>query len=284
MANVALQITCPVSASTPFGRIPFLQHTPSDVSKKQPLIIYLHGAGNRSLVQDTTTVLGVQSSSEGLPWLTNSANTGTNGLLPSFDDVEGETFRYYILAPQLYGKPGASTELWNNQYITRMMDYAVANLNVDTTRFYLCGYSLGAGGTVIAIGTSSINRRLAAAAGVSPGYGQSGNFTYIAKSGIPFHLIHAANDTTASIGVSDTIIKGIRLKRPLMDPKYNRLQTGGHGIQFTMFDLTEGDVRNQTNGTGSGQTIIDEPWTHYPSMFNFFLRHRKLNAFDPYYP
>jgi hypothetical protein len=295
--NQALQITCPVSSDIPFGRIPFLRYDPQDTSKPQPLLFYLHGAGSRSLTQTTTTVRHIEQSSEGVLYYTNSAHPTTGGIFPSItDDITGEVFEFYMLAPQLYGDPstnsGSLARTWTNTHITRLVDYAkdpANGMNIDWTRFYLTGYSLGAGGTMTALAFDNINTLLAAAGGTSPGYfagnGSDGlGYQRIARSGVPIFWCHAAGDTTASISISDSMIRNIRQRRPLVDPIYHRWQTGSHGVQFRLYDLTEGDLYPQTLGTGSGQTVIAEQHLNKPGFFKWLLRHKRTDNNLPYYP
>lgn len=295
--NQALQITVPTSTSTPYGRIPFLRYDPVNESQPQPLLIYLHGAGGRSLTQDTTTVRTVERSSEGVLYYTNSSHPTTGGIMPSFvDDLTGNTYEFYMLAPQLYGDPstnsGPLARAWTNQYITEMFDYARDSshgMNIDWSRVYLCGYSLGAGGTMTALAFDNVNTVLAAAGGVSPGYfagnGSDGlGYQRIARSGVPIYWCHAAGDTVASVSISDSMIRNIRQRRPLVDPIFHRWQTGSHGVQFRLFDLTEGDTYPQTNGSGSGQPVIDEEHVNRPGFFKWLLRHTRSENVLPYYP
>lgn len=289
MAMTALQLT---GQSTPTGRIPFLQYSPVNTAKPQALIIFLHGQNKGSNVHDTTSVLSVQGSDSGLPYLCNSANPSTEGILPAFNSPKtGEEFEFYVLAPQLhYNDPyptGSSlTTLWKDNYVTAMISYAKANLNIDRTRIHLTGYSLGAGGTVVAATNPTINRQIASWSGFAPGYGDgnSVNHLYLAKSGLPGWLVHSASDANAPVAVSDRIIRKIRDNRPLIDPKYFRYADGSHNSQYRLWDTSVGDTYNQTNGTGLGQFIISQLAVHNPNFFQWLLLWQKFEPVDPYYP
>ena len=284
----ALQLT---GQSTPSGRIPFLRYTPADTSKPQPCIIFLHGQNKGSNVHDTTSVLTVMGSDSGLPYLCNAANPQTGGILPSYTNLRtGETFEFYVLAPQLYySQPypqGSSlTTLWKDEYILQMINYARTQLNVDWHQIHLTGYSLGAGGTVVGATNPKVNRQIASWSGFAPGYGNGSgvNHAYLAKSGLPGWLIHCAPDTTASISVSDTIIKKIRDAKPRIDPKFYRYQTGTHNSQYRLWDTSVGDIYDMTNGSGANQPIIAERAVHSPNWFQWLLLQYRAEFQDPLY-
>lgn len=289
MANVAAQLT---GQSTPTGRIPYLLYTPQDLSKKQPAIIFLHGQNKGSNVHNTTSVLSIQGSDAGLPYLCNSANPSTGGILPSFAHPRtGVMSEFFVVSPQLYySNPyptGTSlTTLWNNTYITAMLNLLATIPQVDMTRVHLTGYSLGAGGSVVAATSPAINRRLASWSGFAPGYGNSSSLdhAYLAKSGLAGWLTHCAPDTTAGISVSDSIISKIRAAKPLNDPRFNRHQTGTHNSQYRVWDIDNNDMYDQTLASGSGGAIIAEKDNRtIMNWFQWLLLWERIEQVDPYY-
>jgi len=112
-------------------QIGFYEYKPADYNlypnKKYPLIIFLHGIGERG--NGTTELPRVLS--YGIPSLINQGATMK---------YNGETF--LVLSPQLPTWLG----MWENYFVDEMLDYAYANLQVDTNRVYLTGLSLGGGG------------------------------------------------------------------------------------------------------------------------------------------
>jgi predicted peptidase len=294
--NQKILITVPVTSTTPNGRIPILRYDPQDESKPQALIIYLHGANCRSELQDLTTVGIIEDSSSGVPYYTNSAHPTTGGILPSYNAPDGEEFEFYVIAPQLWGRPNVTTApgntLWNNTYIDHVFDYAenpANGMNIDWGRVYLCGYSLGAGGTFTALTYINNSNRIAAAAGVSPGYFLGGNTGYeaIAKSGVPIYMAHSCGDTVTSgfSAVSDNLANGIRRYRPLFDPKYHRWYNNSHGVQHRLFAITSGASYSQANAAGNTANVqqLSENHIMKVTMYEWFLQTTKKDRIAPLY-
>src|SRR5438034_6730055 len=130
------------NSTSPDGIIGFLEFKPSDYgTQKHPLIIFLHGIGERG---NGTTQLSTVAYN-GIP------NYCANGATMRFT-VGGQTSSFVVLSPQL----SLSYGYWPPFYITEMIKYAKANLQIDTNRIYVTGLSLGGGGVWGAI-TDSYN-------------------------------------------------------------------------------------------------------------------------------
>src|SRR6185436_9469948 len=115
--------------------IGFWQYTPTDYSAnpttKYPLIIFLHGIGERGDgVNNLPSVLG-----QGIPKNINEGHT-----MRFFWNGKWETF--LVLSPQLSTNYGD----WQNFYVEEMIKYAKQNLRIDPDRIFLTGLSLGGGG------------------------------------------------------------------------------------------------------------------------------------------
>jgi len=116
----------------------FYQFTPYDYTqnptKKYPLIIFLHGIGERG--NGTTE----------LPWVLGDAipriiNAG--GTMTYTNPVTGQKETFIVLSPQLSKNYG----WWQNFYVDEMLKYARQNFRVDENKIYLTGLSAGGGGT-----------------------------------------------------------------------------------------------------------------------------------------
>ena len=105
--------------------IGFLEALPPDYgTQKHPLIIFLHGLGERG---------------NGKSEITNVTNHGLPKLLKKNSlRVKGASF--VVLSPQLSKGYGA----WEVFYIEEMLRYA-KTLKIDTNRIYLTGISIGGG-------------------------------------------------------------------------------------------------------------------------------------------
>ena len=104
----------------------FLRDT-IQVSKKYPLILFIHGIGE--LGTDLSKMLRA-----GLPRLINRKK------FPADFEVNGEHFSFIVVSPQFKKWP-------TNDDVKSVLDYAVKNYRVDTSRIYVTGLSMGGGVT-----------------------------------------------------------------------------------------------------------------------------------------
>jgi len=169
-----------VPKSTPLingGTCYFLQFTPWDStvhSARHPLIIFLHGAGERG-DGGFSTVNNVAANS--IPLF--CANKGTMGFT-----VNGVYNTFYVLSPQLSAFSGN----WTSNYVQTMINYAKSNLNIDTNRIYLTGLSLGGGGCwrFVLDSTTTQTNQIAAMSAMSST--DEGNDTHICSVLFNSHL------------------------------------------------------------------------------------------------
>ncbi len=117
--------TSPVTAgsldwkSTRKGELKYLLYLPPDYSKssdnKWPLMLFLHGAGERGTDVNRVAIHGPMS----------LVKQGTN-------------FPFIIVAPQC---PAA--EIWDNEPLLQLLDRIESTYAVDTNRVYITGLSMG---------------------------------------------------------------------------------------------------------------------------------------------
>jgi predicted peptidase len=91
----------------------------SDTAKRWPLMLFLHGAGERGTDVQKVAVHG-----------------------PLAEAQQGTNFPFIIVAPQC---PDA--EIWDNEQLLQLLKDTTAKLRVDTNRVYLTGLSMGGFGT-----------------------------------------------------------------------------------------------------------------------------------------
>ena len=122
------------NATSPDGVIGFLEFRPSGYgSQKHPLIIFLHGVGERG--NGSASQVGYVAYNS----LPNTLQTGRASMRFS---VNGQTSSFVVLSPQL----STAYDYWPPFYVKEMIKYAIANLSIDPNRIYVTGLSLGGGG------------------------------------------------------------------------------------------------------------------------------------------
>lgn len=109
--------------STRKGELKYLLYLPPNYSKssdqKWPLMLFLHGAGERG---------------------TNINRAATHG--PMSLVKQGTNFPFIIIAPQC-----PEDEIWENEPLLQLLDRIENNYAVDTNRVYLTGLSMGGYGS-----------------------------------------------------------------------------------------------------------------------------------------
>jgi predicted peptidase len=109
--------------ATHTGKLQYLLYLPHDYdkssSKRWPLMLFLHGAGERGTDVQRVAIHGPLS----------LVKQGTN-------------FPFIIVAPQC-----PVGELWQNEPLLQLLDRITENYAVDTNRVYLTGLSMGGYGT-----------------------------------------------------------------------------------------------------------------------------------------
>ncbi len=179
-------------------------------SKKYPLMIFLHGAGetgngtsdlSKILVNGVTKLLSQKT-------------------FPPQFTINGANYSFIILSPQFKQWPQPSD-------INTLIDYAIKNLRVDTTRIYLSGLSMGGGGTWdYAI---AYPHRVAAIVPISgaswPSKDQCGN---MAGANLPVWAFHNNDDGTVAASATNTIVDDINSFSPAIPAQKTIWATGGH--------------------------------------------------------
>lgn len=109
--------------------MPYALYTPScaDNYDEIPLIVWLHGSGEKGVSEGTFR---------------------TRGLPAVMENWSLEGFNAYVLCPQLYGS--FNTGSWNNpttmNYLKELIDIFISEYNVDPDKVFVSGHSLGGQG------------------------------------------------------------------------------------------------------------------------------------------
>ncbi len=240
--------------------IGFYEYKPVDYTanpgKKYPLIIFLHGIGERG--NGTTDLPKVMAN--GIPNLINAGN-------PMTFTYNGQTETFLVLCPQLSTSYGD----WPTFYTDEMLKYAKQNLQVDTNRIYLTGLSLGGGGVWLYAEASLANAKQFAA--IAPVCGSTFNAQgacNISQAHLPVWAFHCMDDGTVSVNVTIQSIASINLCNPLPNPApiATYYPTGGHwGAWVYGYDPTHNYQSplnmyewflSKTRASGGGGTVTNQ--------------------------
>lgn len=126
----------------------------------------------------------------------------------------------YVIAPQ---NPGGA---WNPRRIMNIVDYVEQGRNIDTTRIYALGMSLGGFGTLDLAATYP--DRIAAAIAMCGGASVS-NLSGLAQ--VPLWIIHGTGDRAVAVSQSDRVVKAVNAGRESSDTVriiYDRIQGMNH--------------------------------------------------------
>ncbi len=199
------------------GNIGFYEFKPAgydaDSSYNYPLMIFLHGVGERG------------NGSTELPMALNSsfAKILVKGATMKFT-VNGKQHAFVVLVPQM----SKDYENWQNFYVDSMINYAKQHLKIDTNKIFLTGWSLGGGGAWKYATASLENaRRLAGIIPVSP----APNYTILQNLAIGKVAVwahHARDDASVPLHYTEDAIKGINEYKPDMPALITYYSSGGH--------------------------------------------------------
>ena len=134
--NIFAQVQTPKYVSSTANSGGYFEYLPSGYStsnKSYPLILFVHGLGE----------LGSGSSTD-LPKLLNCwvalPRLINQGQFPQTFSSNGQTFSFIVISPQFKAWPSGSD-------VNDVINYAIKNYKVDTTRIYVTGLSMGGGAT-----------------------------------------------------------------------------------------------------------------------------------------
>lgn len=177
---------------------PFVDYSPSEKKAGLPLIIQLHGAGERGDGSDLSLV-------------------DVHGFSKVIRDGEYDCI---FVMPQC---PRESFWAARVESIAAFIDQIKREFSVDEDRVYLTGLSMGGYGTWYT--AMAYPERFAAIAPVCGG-GMAWNAGALSR--LPVWAFHGVNDAAVSVTQTDEMVAALRLKNAPVT--YTRLEGVGHGV------------------------------------------------------
>lgn len=195
----------------------FLEYKPEDYSSKTttkyPLIIFLHGIGERG--NGTTDLHKVQCC--GIPRIIKRGNK------MSFT-WNGKTETFIVLSPQCPKAYG----MWPALFVDELIKYAKNNLRIDANRIFLTGLSMGGGGTLKYISTAADQPKNLAAVATICAPCTFRNAEYVSDAQLPVWSFHALDDKVAPASCSQSAVRKINETNPAVKALLTTWPTGGH--------------------------------------------------------
>ncbi len=213
----------PQSFETKVG-INYLLYLPADYGKekdkKWPLMLFLHGAGERGT--DVQLV----------------AKHGPPKLV-----AEGKELPFIIVSPQV--APG---EGWDSPTLKKLLDDVRAKYSVDSNRLYLTGLSMGGYGT-----WEMATRYPDLFAAIAPicGGGDPSRARRIAK--LPIWVFHGEDDKTVPIAQSERMVEALKTAGAT-DVQFTRYPNTGHDSWVKAYNdpkLFEWFLSHEKGGAGA---------------------------------
>ena len=179
-------------------------------TKKYPLLVFLHGAGETG--NGTTDLSEVAKNA--IPALIKNQK-----FPPSFT-VNNKTYSFIVISPQFKSWPAPAD-------VNAMINYAISKYRIDTTRMYVSGLSMGGGGTWEY--GAAFAKRIAA---IVPICGASSPNDARAKQIADAHLavwaFHNKDDSTVTVNNSTGYVNKINGLNANPQAKLTLWNTGGH--------------------------------------------------------
>lgn len=202
------------SSAAPYG---FYEYLPTNFSKssgKYPLLVFLHGAGEKGNGKDQ---------------LSRAIKFG-----PGREVERGKNLPFVILSPQ-------TDYWWDSNKLNDLINLAIKNYNIDPNRIYMTGLSMGAMGTFNF--AASYPNKLAAMVGIA---GKADNSKACQYSHVPLWAFHGDADPTVHVSGSKTLVEAYNKCNPSPNPKAKLTILAGyaHWGWNEVYDGSRGDIYN----------------------------------------
>lgn len=196
------------TTEAPYGYYFFTPQSSLKSTKKYPLLIFLHGAGERGNSQ------------------TNSAELEKilrNGPCKMIDkETWNPSVEMFVASPQCHGS------WWDREMLKTFIEYLLKqNDQIDQSRIYLTGLSMGGFATFDLIGAYGNSLPVAAAVAIC-GSGVINETHTLNLSKIPLWVFHGSADGVVSPDYSKAIVPAINALNPKVKAKLTIFSGVGH--------------------------------------------------------
>ena len=224
-------------------------YQPSD-TLQYPLIIFSHGAGETG-----------NGSAANLPKVLANGTPKQikDGIFPDSFFVNGQHYKFIVLSPQYVAWPSVG-------HMDTLINYAIANYKVDTSRIYLTGLSMGGGITWnYAADSFKKCRRIAA---IVPVCGATGANTYrgkiMAVARLPVWATHNNGDPTVPDSTTTNMVNFINANKPAPLPIAIKTTfiSNSHNAWSATYNLSF-----RPNGLNVYEWLL----THKRPIFNYWI-------------
>jgi dienelactone hydrolase len=195
VSNVDAQNVFKTTSKSVIG---YYEYVPPDYwsnSNKYPVLIFLHGIGERC--SNTTSVSSLSSQ------IYEVAKLG-----PPMFIKQGYKFPFIVISPQLKENYGT----WPSSYVKEVIDHVKNTLRIDEKKIYLTGLSLGGGGTWVT--AQDYPKLFAAIAPVCGGYNSTSKAKGIADEDIAVWGFHGKKDNVVSYTKTTNMVNAINYYKP----------------------------------------------------------------------
>lgn len=228
--------------------IGFLQYLPKDYasnSSKYPVVIFLHGIGERGANSTTYSTL-----------LASIASVDNLG--PPKYARNGTEFPFILISPQLKNNYGN----WPNSYIQEVIDYVKTYLRVDEKKIHITGLSLGGGGVWTM--AQDFPKSVASIAPVCGAYNSTSKGSTIGNEDLPVWAFHGDADVTVSLSKSVNMVNAINT----VSPSPRALMTIYPGIKHNAWD----------------RAYLPDHTYHNPNMYEWMMKQTNNRNGGDYVP
>jgi dienelactone hydrolase len=191
-----------VFKTTSTSTIAYYEYLPADYntnSNKYPIVIFLHGIGERG--PNTTDQQILKDN------IYKVAKLG-----PPMYVKNGTSFPFILISPQLKNNYGS----WSSSYVMEVINHVKTYLRIDERRIYITGLSLGGGGAWVTM--QDYPELFAAGVPVCGGYNSPSKAYKIAAENLPIWASHGSIDDVVPMSRTVNMVNAINASTPKPSP------------------------------------------------------------------